>query len=106
MATDKKLIEASKRMLKVNSQRGEVGMSPPLKRHVELELETLENAPRDAEKLERLLKSKDRQKEETMHIEDRQSPRSSSKQLAMTSGPAILSHLIQRGNQSEILTSE
>ncbi len=71
MATDKKLIEASKRMLKVNSQRGEVGMSPPLKRHVELE--TLENAPRDAEKLERLLKSKDRQKEETMHIEDRQS---------------------------------
>ena len=72
MATDKKLIEASRRMLKVNSQRGEVGMSPPLKRHVELELETLENAPRDAEKLERLLKSKDRQKEETMHIEDRQ----------------------------------
>lgn len=69
MATDKKLIEASKRMLKVNSQRGEVGMSPPLKRHVELE--TLENAPRDAEKLERLLKSKDRRKEETMHIEDR-----------------------------------
>ena len=56
----------------MNSQRGEVGMSPPLKRHVELELETLENAPRDAEKLERLLKSKDRQKEETMHIEDRQ----------------------------------
>ena len=47
-------------------------MSPPLKRHVELELETLENAPRGAEKLERLLKSKDRQKEETMRIEDRQ----------------------------------
>ena len=45
-------------------------MSPPLKRHVELE--TLENAPRDAEKKGPLLKSKDRQKEETMHIENTQ----------------------------------
>jgi hypothetical protein len=64
------MIEASQRMLKVNSQ--EEGMSPPQKRHLELEIKTLQNAPRDAEKLERLLKAKQRQKEEAMHIEDTQ----------------------------------
>jgi hypothetical protein len=43
-------------------------MSPPLRRHLELEIKTLQNAPRrDAEKLERLLRLKERQKEEAMH---------------------------------------
>jgi hypothetical protein len=38
---------------------------------LELEIKTLENAPRDADKLERLLQVKQRQKEEeAMHIED------------------------------------
>jgi hypothetical protein len=32
----------------------------------------LQNAPRDVEKLERLLKIKERQNEEAMHIDDRQ----------------------------------
>jgi hypothetical protein len=67
-----KMIEASQRMLKVNSHVELVGLSPPQKRHLELEIETLENAPRDAEKLERLLKAKQRQKEEAVHIEDTQ----------------------------------
>jgi hypothetical protein len=50
-----------------NDQQGE-GMSPPLRRHLELEIKTLQNAPRrDAEKLERLLRLKERQKEEAMH---------------------------------------
>jgi hypothetical protein len=55
------MIDASQRMLKVNNQ-GELGggMSPPIKRHLELEIKTLENAPRDADKLERLLKIKER----------------------------------------------
>ena len=47
-------------------------MSPPQEKHLELEIKTLQNAPRDAEKLERLLKAKQRQKEEAMHIEDTQ----------------------------------
>ena len=47
-------------------------MSPPLKKHVELEIKTLENVPSDAEKLERLLQVKQRQKEEAMQIEDTQ----------------------------------
>jgi hypothetical protein len=67
-----KMIEASQRMLTVNSQETLGGLSPPQKRHLELEIKTLQNAPRDAEKLEKLLKAKQRQKEEAMHIEDTQ----------------------------------
>jgi hypothetical protein len=67
-----KMIEASQRMLTVNSQETLGGLSSPQKRHLELEIETLQNAPRDAEKLGRLLKAKQRQKEEAMHIEDTQ----------------------------------
>jgi hypothetical protein len=67
-----KMIEASQRMLTVNSQETLRGISPPQRRHLELEINTLQNAPRDAEKLERLLKAKQRQKEEAMHIEDTQ----------------------------------
>jgi hypothetical protein len=39
---------------------------------LELEIKTLENAPRDADRLRRLLQIKQRQKEEAMHIEDTQ----------------------------------
>ena len=37
---------------------------------LELEIETLKNAPRYAEQLERLLKVKQRQKEEAIYFED------------------------------------
>jgi hypothetical protein len=63
------MIDASQRMLTVNSQGELGGLSPPQRRHLELEIKTLQNAPRDAEKLEKLLKAKQRQKEEAMHIE-------------------------------------
>jgi hypothetical protein len=66
------MIDASTRMITM-SDRGETGgLSPPIKKHLELEIKTLQNAPRDAEKLEKLLKIKQRQKEEAMHIEDTQ----------------------------------
>jgi hypothetical protein len=57
----------------VNIQGEELGggMSPPMKKHLEFEIMTLENAPRHADKLERLLQVKQRQKEEeAMHTED------------------------------------
>jgi hypothetical protein len=63
------MIEASQRMLRINNQDELGGISPPLKRYLELEIRTLQNAPRDAEKLERLLKAKERQKEEDIDIE-------------------------------------
>jgi hypothetical protein len=67
-----KMIEASQRMIMINSQ-GE-GMNPAIKRHLELEIKTLQNAPRDADKLEQLLqvKKKERKKEEAMHMKDTQ----------------------------------
>jgi hypothetical protein len=43
-----------------------------MKRHLELEIKTLQNAPRDPDKLRRLLKGKQRQNEEATHIEDTQ----------------------------------
>jgi hypothetical protein len=66
-----KMIDASQRMLTVNTQGGEAkdggGMNPAVKSHYELEIKTLQNAPRDAEELEWLLKKKERAKEEAMH---------------------------------------
>jgi len=74
-----KMIDFSQRMIAVQSQvEGEAkeegwGINPVMKRHLQLEIKTLQNAPRDAEKLRRLLELKQRQKEEeAMHIEDTQ----------------------------------
>ncbi len=61
-----KMIEASQKM--INEQLN----SPPVNEHFKLQIKTLQNAPRDPDKLERLLKVKRRQKEEAMHIEDTQ----------------------------------
>jgi hypothetical protein len=69
-----KMIDASQRMITISSSNegiegGWGGMNPAVKRHLELQIKTLQNAPRDADKLERLLKSKRRQKEEAMERE-------------------------------------
>jgi hypothetical protein len=71
------MIDASQRMIDVNSQvTGEAkdgwGINTVMKKHLELEIRTLQNAPRDADKLRRLLELKQRQKEEADHIEDTQ----------------------------------
>jgi hypothetical protein len=67
-----KMIEASQRMIDVNRQvEGKGGgLNPATKRHLELQIKTLQNAPRDPDKLERLFEKKRRQKEQAMHIED------------------------------------
>jgi hypothetical protein len=57
------MVEATQRMKAINSQGELGGMNPAMKRHLELEIKTLlQNAPRDPEKLEQLLKIKKRQK--------------------------------------------
>jgi hypothetical protein len=66
------MIVASQRLIMINRQ-GELGeMNSAIKRHLELEIKTLQNAPGDVDKLEQLLKVKHRQKEQAMHIEDTQ----------------------------------
>jgi len=45
-------------------------LSPTLKRCLDLEISTLQNAPSEADKLTRLLQLKNRQKDEAIHIGD------------------------------------
>jgi hypothetical protein len=65
-----KMVEASQRILKVNNQGDLGGINPAIKGRLELEIKSLGNAPRDADKLRRILEIRQRQKEEAMHIED------------------------------------
>jgi hypothetical protein len=67
-----KMIDANQGIITMGSQGELGGMSPPMKKHLELEIKILQSAPRDAEKLEKLLKIKQRQKEEADHIDDTQ----------------------------------
>ena len=69
------MIDASQRMIDVQSNvTGEPkdgwGINPVIKKHLELEIKTLQNAPRDADKLRRLLEIKQKQKKEAMHMKD------------------------------------
>jgi hypothetical protein len=58
------MIEASQRMIRERNN------SRPVNEHFKLQIKTLQNAPRDTDKLERLLKVKEREKREAMHVED------------------------------------
>jgi hypothetical protein len=58
------MIEASQR--RINEQN----VNPAVNEHFKLQIKTLQNAPRDADKLRRLLQIKQRQKEEADHIQD------------------------------------
>ena len=59
-------------MKEQEKQEKDGGINPAMRRHLESEIKTLQNAPRDADKLRKLLEVKQRQKEEAMHIEDTQ----------------------------------
>jgi methyl coenzyme M reductase beta subunit len=93
-----KMIDASQRILAVQGQvQGEAkeegwGINPVMKRHLELEIKTLQNAPRDADKLRRLLEVKQRQKDEAEHIEDTQRLVTEIEMLK------VVLHLISRDN--------
>ena len=50
-----KMIEVNQRMITIMNSQGE-GISPPIKEDLELEIKILQNAPRDPDKLEWLLK--------------------------------------------------
>jgi methyl coenzyme M reductase beta subunit len=75
-----RMIEGIQRMIRVNNNNNYsreeeseiIRINPAMKRHYELEIETLQNAPRDEDKLRELLKLKEKQNEEATHIEDTQ----------------------------------
>jgi hypothetical protein len=54
----KKMIEASQRM--INEEHG----NPAINEHFKLQIKTLQNAPRDPDELQRLLRSKEREKKD------------------------------------------
>ena len=60
----RKMIEASQRM--INEQHN----SSVVKRDFKLKIKTLQNAPRNPDKLKRLLKVKERENDEAMHVID------------------------------------
>jgi demethoxyubiquinone hydroxylase (CLK1/Coq7/Cat5 family) len=67
------MIDTNQRMITINSQGELGGINPAIKRHYELQIKALQNAPgRDADKLEQLLRIKQRQNDEAMHVEDTQ----------------------------------
>jgi hypothetical protein len=71
------MIEGAQRMISPNNnssqqQEPEIPINPALKRHFELEIETLQNAPRDEGKLGELLKSREKENEQATHIEGTQ----------------------------------
>jgi hypothetical protein len=72
------MVEGAQRMITINNSQEEeqpeiVKINPVMKRHLELEVRTLQNAPGDADKFRQLLEVKQRQKEEEAdHIEDTQ----------------------------------
>ena len=65
-----KMVEVSQRRITINSQGELGGMSPAIKRHLKLQIKIAQNAARNPDKLERLLKVKQRQKQEAMDIEN------------------------------------
>jgi hypothetical protein len=64
--------EAIQKMIKASQGMINERNNPIINKHFELQIKTLQNAPRDADKLERLLKIKKRQKDEARHIEETQ----------------------------------
>jgi cystathionine beta-lyase family protein involved in aluminum resistance len=70
-----KQIEGIQKMIRLHDGpqeegRGLIQINPVMKRHWELEIKTLQEAPRDADKLRRIFKSKQREWEDTMKIDD------------------------------------
>jgi hypothetical protein len=65
----KKMIEGNERIIAIGSGGGG-GLNTTTKRLYELQIRTLQDAPRDGDKLERLLKIKQREKQEARYIEE------------------------------------
>jgi hypothetical protein len=49
-----------------------IPISTVTKRHFQLQIKTLQSAPRDAEKLQQIIKAKERENDKSRHIDDTQ----------------------------------
>ena len=66
------MIEGAQRMIRINNSQEEepeiIKINPAMKRHFELEIKILQNAPRDEDKLRELLKLKEKENEQATHM--------------------------------------
>jgi hypothetical protein len=60
-------IESMQRLIREDPEQA-IHISSIAKRHYQLQIETLQNAPRDAAKLEQIIKAKERENKEARHI--------------------------------------
>jgi hypothetical protein len=71
-----RMIEAMRRFIREGEEHQEeegIPISSVTKRHFQLQIKTLQNAPRDAAKLEQIIKAKERENnQKARHIEDAQ----------------------------------
>jgi hypothetical protein len=67
-AVIKRMIEAKQRFIEEDPEG--IQISAVTKRDFQLQIETLQNAPRDPEKLEEIIEAKERESKEARYIED------------------------------------
>jgi methyl coenzyme M reductase beta subunit len=56
----------------ISSSSSSIVINPAISAHFQLEIQTLQNASRNASKLEQIIKAKERQNEKARHVEDTQ----------------------------------
>jgi hypothetical protein len=69
-----RMIDAMRKFIREDQQEGKEGipLSSVTKRHFQLQIETLQNAPQDVEKLGQTIKAKERENKEARRIEETQ----------------------------------
>jgi ATP-dependent protease HslVU (ClpYQ) ATPase subunit len=72
-AVIQRMIEAMRKFIREGEDQQEgIQISSVTKRHFQLQIKTLQNAPRDTSKLQQIIKAKERQNEKARHVEDTQ----------------------------------
>ena len=64
-------IESMLRFIREDSEQA-IQISSVTKRHFQLQITTLQNAPRDVSKLEQIIKAKEKEKDKARHFDDTQ----------------------------------
>jgi hypothetical protein len=71
-AVIQRMIEAMRTFIREGDSQEGIAISSVTKRHFQLQIKTLQNAPRDAATLEQIIKTKERENAEAMRIDDTQ----------------------------------
>jgi hypothetical protein len=67
-----RMIEAKRRFIRDVDQEQGIRISSVTKSHFQLQIKTLQKAPRDAAKLEQMIRAKEREDDQARHFDDTQ----------------------------------